>query len=187
MSVLPVELEILFSNTDGHSGHHTEPVVLLKITVSAVNASSSLTAPVNSPSSIAITPGNLVAEGGPTVQVNTEAMSSTTVTAPLFQTGDLPIESGTPAGAVVDSQMEMSRTLERTEEALDTVKTWGSAVDIIKRVMDAVSPIAEVRQLSGLPIFADLTSALQLNPYAKLAWSLLSVIPQVHLLDMRRI
>jgi hypothetical protein len=148
--------------------------VLLKIAVSAANASSSLTAPVNSLDSIAITPGNLVAEGGPTIQVNTEAM-------------DPPIESGTPAGAVVDSQMEMSRTLERTEEALDAVKIWGSAVDIIKRVMDAVSPIAEVRQLSGLPIFPDLTSALQLNPYAKVAWSVLSVVPQVHLLDTRRI
>jgi hypothetical protein len=163
------------------------PVVLLKIVVSAANASSSLTALVNSPNSIAITLGNPVAEGGPTVPVNTETMASTAITAPLSGTGDLPIESGTPVGAVVDSQVEMSRTLDRTEEALDTVKTWGSAVDIIKRVMDAVSSIAGVCQISGLPIFSELTSALQLNPYAKLAWSLLSMIPQVHLLDMRRI
>jgi hypothetical protein len=128
--------------------------VLLNITVSTEDASSSLTAPTNSQNLIVTTPGNAVAEGGPTVQVNTETMASTAVTAPLSRIDDLPIESGTPAGAVADSQTEMLRALDRTEEALDMVKTWSSAVDIIKRVMDAVSPIAEVCQMSSLPIFA---------------------------------
>jgi hypothetical protein len=44
--------------------------------------------------------------------------------------------------------MEVSRTLDRAEEAMNTVKTWKNAVAIIKRVMDAVSPIAEVCPMS---------------------------------------
>jgi hypothetical protein len=102
-----------------------------------------------------------------------------------------PIESG-PAGQPIagGSQTEMSRdTIRRAQEAvdnIDTIKTWKSAVNVIKWVMDTVSPIAAVSPVSFLLIRPDLTSAVQLNPYAKLAWSMLSKIPEVRLLVLSR-
>ena len=51
---------------------------------------------------------------------------------PLSRTDDLSIQTGTLVGPVADSQTKMSRTLNRAEEAMDTVKTWKNAVDIIK-------------------------------------------------------
>jgi hypothetical protein len=90
-------------------------------------------------------------------------MQATTVTAPqstLTRPGDLPIEAGPSVRPVVDGQMEVSRTaLRQAEGATDTMKTWNSAVDVIKRVMDTVSPIAEVCPVSLLSI-VELTSAL---------------------------
>jgi hypothetical protein len=81
---------------------------------------------------------------------------------------------------------ETSRaTLRRAEEAIDkinAVTTWKSAVAVIKRVMDTVTPIAAVWPVSFLSINPELIAVLQLNPYASLAWSLLSKIPEVHLL-----
>jgi hypothetical protein len=65
---------------------------------------------------------------------------------------------------------------------INTIKTWKSAVNIIKQVMDTVSSIAGVCSISFCSFFAKLTSALQLNPYASLAWSLLSRIPEECLL-----
>jgi hypothetical protein len=54
------------------------------------------------------------------------------------------------------SQTEISRhTLRRAEEAINTInttETWKRAVNIIKRVMDTVSPIAAVRTTSFLLI-----------------------------------
>jgi hypothetical protein len=70
-------------------------------------------------------------------------------------------------------------TLGRAEEALDAMESWSSAVDIIKQVMDAVSSIAAVCPLSFCLFFSEPTPVLQLQPYANLAWSLLSKIPEV--------
>jgi hypothetical protein len=50
-------------------------------------------------------------------------------------------------GPVPDGQTEMSRTLDRAEEAMkamDTMVAWKSAIDVIKQVLDAIGPIAEV-------------------------------------------
>jgi hypothetical protein len=48
-----------------------------------------------------------------------------------------------------NSQTEVSDTaLHRAEESIDMMETWSSAVDVIKQVMDAVSPIAAVCTLS---------------------------------------
>jgi hypothetical protein len=75
------------------------------------------------------------------------------------------------------------QSAEEAIKAINTIKAWKSAVKIIKLVMDAVTPIAAVCPISFFsPSFAETTSALQLNPYAKLAWSLLSKIPEVRLL-----
>jgi hypothetical protein len=147
------------SSADERAGHPTEPATLfLTITVSA-NASSYLTAAVNIPNPTTADLDNPVAEGGAarsTVQAYSETTQSRAVTvtlSPLSQSGDLPVGGGTPVQPVVDNQPEASRSaLHRAEEATDTMETWNSAVDIIKRVMDTVSPIAEVCPISLLAI-----------------------------------
>jgi hypothetical protein len=66
---------------------------------------------------------------------------------PLSQTHDVPTEGDTPVGPVSGSQAEMSRTLDRAEESMEsmnTMKAWQSAIDVVKQVMDTVDPIAEV-------------------------------------------
>jgi hypothetical protein len=144
-STLDVELDIILNHDGGHS---TEPVTLfLKITVSP-NASPSLTAPVNTVNNTAI---DLVVEGNgasPTIQVDRETMQLAIVTPPLLPlsgTSVLPFETGTSLRPVSDSQTEMSGIdLRRAEEAVNTMETWGSAVGVVKQVMDAVSPIASV-------------------------------------------
>ena len=79
-----------------------------------------------------------------------------------------------------NNQMEISSAaLNRAEEAINMIATWSSAVDVIKQVMNAVSLIAAVCTISFCLLFAVLTLALQLQPYASLAWSLLSKIPEV--------
>jgi hypothetical protein len=40
-----------------------------------------------------------------------------------------------------------SAALRRAEEAIDMMETWSGAVNVIKQVMDAVSPIAAVRNI----------------------------------------
>jgi hypothetical protein len=51
------------------------------------------------------------------------------------------IESSSLVGPVADSQAETetSRTLDRAEEAMDTVKICKNTIDILMQVMDAVS------------------------------------------------
>jgi hypothetical protein len=45
----------------------------------------------------------------------------------------------------LDNQTAMlSAALSRAEDSIDTMETWSSAVDVIKQVVDAVSPIAAV-------------------------------------------
>jgi hypothetical protein len=143
-STLDVELDIILNHDGGHS---TEPVTLfLKITVSP-NASPSLTAPVNTVNNTAID-SVVEGNGAPPIQVNGETMQPAVVTPPLLPlsgTSGLPIESGTSLRPVSDSQTEMSGIdLRRAEEAVNTMETWGSAVGVVKQVMDAVSPIASV-------------------------------------------
>jgi hypothetical protein len=65
----------------------------------------------------------------------------------LSQTLDLPTEDDAPVRPAVVSQAEMSRTLGRAEEAMEamnTIRAWKKAIDVIKQVMDTVDPIAEV-------------------------------------------
>jgi hypothetical protein len=135
-----------------------EPAILsLTIAVSA-NTSSSLTAAVNNPNPTTTDLDNPVVGGAarPAVRAYSETMQPRAVTAPLSplsRPGDLPVEGSTAVRPVVDNQTEASRTvLHRTEEATNTMKTWNSAVEVIRRVMDAVNPIAEVCPISLLPI-----------------------------------
>jgi hypothetical protein len=105
-----------------------------------------MTAAGNTPNPTPTNVDDPVAEGDtapPDVQANGEPIQPTVVPAPLSLPGDPPIESGTPVGPV-GSQTDMSRSLDRAEEAMDTVKTWKSTVKTIKQVMDIVGPIVKV-------------------------------------------
>jgi hypothetical protein len=77
-------------------------------------------------------------------------MQPTEVTSPLSlsRTGDLPIEDSIPVGLAADTRIEMSHALDSAEEAMDAVKTWNSAVHVIKQVMDQVGPIVTVCRIS---------------------------------------
>ncbi len=82
-----------------------------------------------------------------------------TATEPLLPSSDLlPVETGTP---MPDGETETSPTekaliaVRRADEAkkpIDRANTWKGAVSRIKWVMDTVSPIAEVRAISILPL-----------------------------------
>jgi hypothetical protein len=98
----------------------------------------------------------------------------------------LPAPANTPSPTIAQpttvTQTEIA--LRRADEAVNAMETWSIAVDVIKRVMDAVSPIAAVCPTSFYLSFTELTPSLQLQPYASLAWSLLSTIPQVRLVAL---
>jgi hypothetical protein len=98
-----------------------------------------------------------------------------------------PTESATVVTITLSANNEteiLDAALSRAEEAINTMETWSSAVDVIKQVMDAVSQIAAVRLISFLLSFVVFISVLQLQPYANLAWSLLSKIPEVPILAL---
>jgi hypothetical protein len=69
--------------------------------------------------------------------------------------------------------------LRSAEKAIKAMETWSSAVGGIKRVMDTVGPITAVCSISFYSPFVELTRISQLHPYASLAWSLLSKVPEV--------
>jgi hypothetical protein len=124
---LHVELDIILGRANEYAEHTAEPTVpYLTISMSA-NASLSTTAAAHTPDSSTANPEDPIAEGGappPTDQANSEAIQA--------------LEGG------ADSQREVLRTLDCAEEAMDAVKTWKNAIDIIKRVMDTVNPILDV-------------------------------------------
>ena len=125
---------------------------MLTISMSA-NAGSSLTVAVNTPNP---TPAemaemadldNPAADRGATgriVRSCNETVQPTAVITPLSRTGDPLVANGAPVEPIVDSWTKMSHTLNHAEEAMDTVKTWKSTVNVIKCVMDAIDPIADV-------------------------------------------
>jgi hypothetical protein len=57
-----------------------------------------------------------------------------------------------------NNQMEMSSAaVLRAQEAIDMIETWNGAVNVIKQVMDIVSPIAAVCTISFCLSFPELT------------------------------
>jgi hypothetical protein len=186
LSIPHVELDIVFGSAVGHVGQ-TKPATVLTITISA-NTSSSPTATVGTLNSLAVDPDKPLTEGGatrPIVQCSNKTTQSTTDStslSPSPRNNNLVIDNDTLEQPIAGSQTEMPRTtLCRAEEAINTIntiKTWKSAVNVIKRVMDTVKPIVAVCPISFFPIRHELTSVLQLNPYASLAWRLLSNIPE---------
>jgi hypothetical protein len=143
-----LEVDIVFGRPDRHSTEPASPYLTIAMLSSA---SSSITAAGNTPNPARANVDGPVAEGSTARfadQVNDETVPPTVVATPLSpvsQTNYLAMESDTAVGPVASSQTEVSQTaLRRTEEAIDTMRTWSGAVESIKRVMDAVSPIAEV-------------------------------------------
>jgi hypothetical protein len=187
LSILQIEIYLVLGNDGGHS---TEATTLFLTITESANRNSSLNVAVHTPSPTTADLDNPATEGGATridVQLNSETIPSMTAATFLSRTGALPVEIDTPpVPPVVGSQPEISRTaLLRAEQAItnvNTIKTWKSAVTNIKLVMDTVTPIAAVCPISFFSSVPELTSPLQLNPFAKLAWSLLSKIPEVHLI-----
>jgi hypothetical protein len=160
LSVLHVELEIIFSSGDGHL---REPAILL-LTISA--STTSLNAVATSPSHTMTALGNPGAEEGGA------------------RPGDLPTGGNTPVGPVQGGHTEISRTVDRAEEAMkgmDTMTAWEGAIGVIKQVLDTIGPIADVCLINCLRCFSELAFAPQLLPHAQLAWKLLSKIPEVRL------
>jgi hypothetical protein len=146
LTVLHEELDIVFGGTGGHVGR---PATVLTIRMSAT-ASSSLTVAVNTPNP---TPAetadsdNPAAERGATRRIvgsHNETDQPTAVTTPLSRAGDPPAAICAPVEPILDSRTNISHTLDHAEEAMDTVKTWKSTVNVIKWVMDTIGPIADV-------------------------------------------
>jgi hypothetical protein len=134
LSVLHVELEIVFSSADGHGRHLREPATLLLTITLSTN---SLNAAANTPSPTRTAPDNPGTEEGGA------------------RPGDLPTRGNTPVRPAPDGQTETSRTLDRADEAMKamgTMMAWKSAIDVIKQVLDAIGPIAEVCLTSNLRI-----------------------------------
>jgi hypothetical protein len=128
------------------------PDTHLTITVST-NPDSSLTTAVIKSNPVTTELDDSAAEGDPvrpSIQLNHESRQPMAVAvslSALSQTLDLPTEGYTPVRPAVVSQAEMSSTLGRAEEAMeamDTIKAWKRAIDVVKQVMDTVDPIAEV-------------------------------------------
>jgi hypothetical protein len=150
------------------------------------NAISSSNAVLEAQNPTTADPDRSLAQGGApglTVPFENEIMQSTAFATTISRKGVPPLESDDNVRSAPDSQAETSRTaLGRAEESISTIKTWKRAVSVIKLMMDTVGPIAAVCLISFLHI-CQANFHFQLNPYASLAWSLLSKIPEVHLLS----
>jgi hypothetical protein len=165
LRALHSELEIVFSSSGGHGRYLREPARLL-LTITA--STDSLNVAANTPSPTTAAPDDPGAEEGGA------------------RPGDLPTGGNTPVRPGTDGQTEMSRTLNRAEnamKAMDTMMAWKGAINVIKQVLDAIGPIADVCLTTILRTvcFAKLACVLQLLPHAQLAWKVLSKIPEVRL------
>ena len=91
---------------------------------------------------------------------------------------DTPMPRSWEEMSPTEDPLSVRHRADEAMKAIDRSKTWETAVKRINWVMDTLSPIAEVRTMSFLLSLTTLTS-IQLIPHAKMAHSLLSVIPKV--------
>jgi len=91
---------------------------------------------------------------------------------------DAPIPRNREEMSLTEDPLSARHRADEAMKAIDRSKTWESAVKRINWVMVTLSPIAEVRTLPFLSSLTELTS-IQLFPHAKMAHSVLSVIPKV--------
>ena len=131
-----------------------------------------------------------VTEGGDTpsiVQSDTEAAQITPVTPSIFHlsmTDDTLIESGASVsvGTVAASLTGMSPPPDLAEEAMDAVTTWKVAVNVMKQVMDTVSPV--VKEVCPIPFSLLFTELIATRQRARSVWTQLSNIPEVRVLAL---
>ncbi|KAH9018942.1 hypothetical protein EDB84DRAFT_1442270 [Lactarius hengduanensis] len=160
LNVFGVDVPVVLGNGDGEAGKLTQPVTLyLTITVLS-NAASSIflnnnpeipTRGDGSPAEEYSTSSIVSDSGGPTIHTSPD---------PLLPSSDpLPVEIATP---MPDGQAEMSPTekaliaLHRADEAkkpVDRKNKWKGAVSRIKWVMDALHPFAKMAygMVSAIP------------------------------------
>jgi hypothetical protein len=175
-----VDISFLLSDGNGPVRQSTQPVAL-DLTINV---------PANGPS-----PGvtsNIPTEGGntPAEEVSTSAPDSmgpdqsTKSEHPLPPTGQLPVQGSTPVpqdqGLVEQAQISLDLA-ENAKKSIGPSNSWGGFVGRIKWVMDTLAPIAGVRAMFVSSSFTKPTSRSQLHPMAQMAYSVISVIPQVHL------
>ena len=82
-----------------------------------------------------------------------------------------------PPIAEISSAEGALRDANKVMKTMNLHDSWRNALTKLEWVMDVVSQIPDVRTL--LPTLTNLTSFWQLHPYAKMAWSVLSIIPKV--------
>ncbi len=139
------------------------------------------------------TGGSVSAEKAATPSIISDPLTTTQPAAPepLFPPpGHLAVDIGT---AIPQGQAEISPSekallavhdaeeVMKPIEHVNTVK-WRSVVSKIKWVMDTLSSVAEVRTISILPFRARANFRSQLHPYTKMAYELVSKIPEVQFL-----
>jgi hypothetical protein len=145
LSLLHVELNINFSLDDHASDEHSEGSKTLATLLLTITLSGNASPPLPFDTWIATSAGldNIVGShtARPTLQSNnieTTQMKSL-IADPLSRTRDRPIMNGPPLPPIAGSQTEVSLALRS-----NTMKIWASAVEMVKRVTDAVRPIPEV-------------------------------------------
>ena len=181
-----VEVPFVLSNGNGQAGQSAQPVTLyLTITVSA-NPTSHPILPFNATdvSSMEHATGSTVAQEF--IETTSFVVAATHESLSL-PTDHVPVEISTPIPPVPDVQATMSpaenalRDADEATKAINLTSTWEGAVAGIKWVMDTVSPVAGVRRCAMYFYLmfdrADFRS--QLNPYAQMAFGLVSAIPKV--------
>ena len=182
-----VDIPIVLGQGDGQAGQFTQPVTLYLSIIVPGN----MTSPVLP--SIIPTEGDDAPAGEalePTTAPDSEALGqSTEPEHPLPPPGHLPVEGVTPMSQdrgekspVEEAQIKLDLA-EQAKKLIDRSNTWGGVVGRIKWVMDTLSPVAGVRVIFDLLSFelTEPTARSQLHPIAQMAYSVLSVIPQVHL------
>ena len=160
LNISHADVPFILVNGGGEAVQPTQPVTLyLTITVSAnvpspIFPNNAPEMPIkrdDSPAEEATQPSVVPDPGGPVQSSAPEPL--------LHSPESLSVEAGTPMAHV---QAETSPTekvliaLRRADEAkkpIDRKNTWKGAVSRIKWVMGIVSPIADVRAISILPLF----------------------------------
>jgi hypothetical protein len=184
-----VEVPFVLSNSHGQAGQPVQPVTLyLTIAVSA-NATSHPIPPINTNTTNVMATevaSPMKQATRPTIaQDSIETAPSVVVTAPEYLSPptdyvQVPIETGAAIPAMSPAENAL-RDADEATKAINLTSTWEGAIARIKWVMDTLSPVAGVRRRAMFLYLmfdrADFCS--QLNPYAQMAFSLLSAIPQV--------
>ena len=78
---------------------------------------------------------------------------------------------------VVTSAKRVEGAPEMASKVKNVYETWEIALDRVAGIVDVVDKIAEVASIPFITSNRTLTK-LQIHPYAKMAWSILSFIPK---------